>query len=144
MPADGLEPSGVRKCAALWSGLALKGLNTTGVASYTQLLYSCCTYIKFTIMKVYNIASIITEWGTSVQGPAVGVLSQFSQFHYFPTFSESPKHRLHVKYSLRNSTQHIGGHSVHQWAYLWWSGINFGGPKKYAITKKRYNHYFTR
>ena len=38
--------------------------------------------------------------------------------------------------SLRNSTQHIGGHSVHQWAYLWWSGINFGGPKKYAITKK--------
>ena len=46
--------------------------------------------------------------------------------------------------SLRNSTQHIGGHSVHQWACLWWSAINFGGPKKYAIIKRRYNHYFTR
>ena len=34
--------------------------------------------------------------------------------------------------SLRNSTQRIGGHSVHQWAYLWWSGINCGGPKKYV------------
>ena len=34
--------------------------------------------------------------------------------------------------SLQNSTQSIGGHSVHQWAYLWWSGINCGGPKKYV------------
>ena len=34
--------------------------------------------------------------------------------------------------SLQNSTQRIGGHSVHQWAYLWWSGINCGGPKKYV------------
>ena len=42
------------------------------------------------------------------------------------------------------ATQHIGGHSVHQCAYLWWSGINFGGPKKYAITKNSYNNYFTR
>ena len=34
------------------------------------------------------------------------------------------------------STQHIGGHSVHQWAYLWscwWSGISFGELKKYAV-----------
>ena len=35
--------------------------------------------------------------------------------------------------SLRNSTRHIGGHSVHQCAYLWWSSINFGGPKTYAV-----------
>ena len=40
-----------------------------------------------------------------------------------------------VYYSLRNSTWHIAGHSVHQWAYLWWSDINFGRPKKYVIPK---------
>ena len=47
--------------------------------------------------------------------------------------------------SLRNSTLWIDGQSVHQWAYLWWSGITFGGPKKYAITKKlSLNHDFTK
>ena len=38
-----------------------------------------------------------------------------------------------IIYSLRNSTRHFGGHSVHQCAYLWWSSIDFGGPKKYVI-----------
>ena len=44
--------------------------------------------------------------------------------------------------SLRNSTLWIDGQSVHQWAYLWWSGITFGGPKKYAITKKLSKSWF--
>ena len=31
----------------------------------------------------------------------------------------NPLRAKYVRGSLRNSTQHIGGHSVHQWAYLW-------------------------
>ena len=43
--------------------------------------------------------------------------------------------------SLRNSTRCIGGHSVHQWANLWWSGISFGGPKKYAVNNQKKTYY---
>ena len=49
---------------------------------------------------------------------------------------EVASHKKMNVISLQNSTWHIGGHSVHQCFYFWLFGINFGGPKKYAITKK--------
>ena len=48
-------------------------------------------------------------------------------FIKFPVLKKSEA----IKCSLPNSTWRIGAHPVHQWAYLWWSSINFGGPKRY-------------
>ena len=73
--------------------------------------YECVRYIVFTFHCIMWCDAALT------------------QLQLFPCFKcnavlvksgwETKKILALARTSLRNSTQHIGGHSVHQWAYLW-------------------------
>ena len=70
------------------------------------------------------------------------IVSSMLLYSLFSVTDASMSCMEYASSSLRNSTLWIDGQSVHQWAYLWWSGITFGGPKKYAITKKLSESWF--
>ena len=114
---------------ALWALLVAADLVRPGLKTDTSMPASCITTL--THLEI-----------VSLEAALMGLLTVRKSCFSVPRESNVRcKYVFYIMYSLQNSTRCIGGHSVHQWANLWWSGISFGGPKKYAVNNQKKTYY---